>query len=374
MEKKKTPLYGAHSQLGAKLVDFAGWMMPLQYQGIKAEHLAVRNSAGLFDVSHMGRIIVEGEGALQAVQYWITNDASKLKEGQSLYTPICNPSGGIIDDCIVYKFKPDRFIIVVNAANRKKDYDWFIQNLPSELEEKVKIHSPEEGDQWALLALQGPKSRELLGKIASEEVESLQKNHFREISLGKVEGCIVASTGYTGEDGFEIFVPSESAEELWWTLLREGESFDLKPCGLGARDTLRLEMRYPLYGQDIDETTTPLEAGLGWTVKLQKGPFIGREALAEQKEKKPNKKIAGFTLLDKAIPRPGYQILDAEGRELGKVTSGGFSYCLNQPIGIGYVPPQYAKPDTQLFIRVRNRTVEAKVVKTPFYKRENGCR
>lgn len=356
------------------MVDFAGWDMPIQYTGIVAEHEVVRTQVGVFDVSHMGRVAVKGEGALAAIQHWITNDAAALQDAQSLYSPICTPSGGVVDDCLVYRLAENDYLIVVNASNREKDYNWFIENIPASAEGKVEVTHPGAGDKWALLALQGPNARKVLAKMCDLPVMEVAKNNLLHGTVGGVDDCMLACTGYTGEDGFEIFVPVEGSVAFWNQLLQDGEEFGIAPVGLGARDTLRMEMRYPLYGQDIDDTTTPIEAGLGWTVSLDKGEFIGREVLATQKQGKPPRRLISFLMKERGIPRMGYPIFDAEGQEeIGKVTSGGFSPSLKQPIGIGYVParPQYAKVGSTLHVEIRGKQVAIEVVKAPFYKHEN---
>lgn len=368
---QRTPLYACHQEAGARIVDFAGWEMPIQYKGIVAEHETVRQRVGVFDVSHMGRIEVTGPKALDTVQYWMTNDVSSLKDSRSLYSPICQPDGGIVDDCLVYRLAEEHFIVVVNASNRQKDYDWFCSHLPEGAECHVEITHPDAGDKWALLAVQGPQSRAVLSKMNSElPFADVKKNQVLFGSLGDTPDCILACTGYTGEDGFEIFVPTEHAVAFWNALLEAGQEEGIEPIGLGARDTLRMEMRYPLYGNDIDETTTPIEAGLSWAVKLEQGDFIGKEVLAEQKANKPPRRLVSFVMKERGIPRHGYTLWSAEGEELGKVTSGGFAPSLKAPIGIGYVPakPQFAKIGSALFVEIRGKKVPVEVVRAPFYR------
>ena len=368
---KRTPLYSCHVEHKARIVDFAGWEMPIQYQGIVAEHKAVREHVGVFDVSHMGRVEVKGSKALATIQPWITNDAAALQDGQSLYTPICYPNGGIVDDCLVYRLKEDHFIIVINASNRQKDYEWFCEHIPAENKADVELTTPEAGDKWGLLAVQGPKTRTLLGELTDTDVQSIPRNTVLNATVAGIDNCMLACTGYTGEDGFEIFVPTEKAAELWGALMDKGEAHSISPVGLGARDTLRMEMRYPLYGSDIDKDTTPIEAGLAWTVKLDKGDFIGREVIEAQVKSKPPRRLVGFKMLERGIPRHGYKILSQDGeQELGVVTSGGFSPSLQEAIGIGYVPakPHFAKVGSKLLIEVRKKHIPVQVVRTPFYQ------
>jgi aminomethyltransferase len=363
---RRTPFYQCHQSANAKIVEFAGWMMPMQYIGIKAEHLAVRRSIGVFDVSHMGRIEVSGQGALDSIQYWLTNDVSKLAINQAIYSPICKPDGGIVDDCLVYCVGSEQYILVINASNREKDYRWFMDHIPAHCKDKVQITHPDQGDRWGLLAIQGPLTRNLLSRLGSISLENVAKNDIVKATLCGIEDCILACTGYTGEDGFEVFVAAEKAVDLWHELMREGERDGITPCGLGARDTLRMEMKYPLYGNDIDDTTNPIEAGLGWTVKIDKGDFIGREVL----QNKPTRRLIGFEMDGRVIARHGCAILDQQAQVIGQVTSGGFAPSLERPIGIGYVPaqPQFAKPGSSLLIDIRGKHSAATVVSTPFYR------
>lgn len=365
-QARRTPLYEKHKAHHARIVDFAGWEMPIQYEGIVAEHNKVRQYAGLFDVSHMGRVEILGKGALTAIQHWITNDAARLSDGQSLYTPICYPSGGIVDDCLVYRLQEAHYIIVINASNRDKDFAWFQENIPAEAKADFVMKTPEDGDKWALIAIQGPQARSMLNALSTVDLTPLKHNQLTTTTLAGIAECMAACTGYTGEDGFEIFVPTQKATALWDALIDKGAA----PIGLGARDTLRMEMRYPLYGNDIDQTTNPIEAGLSWTVKPEKGPFLGRDAILEQIQNKPSRRLVGIQLTDRGVPRHGYKIFDADGQnEIGILTSGGFSPSLQQSIGIGYVPalPQYTKPGSSLTIDIRNKKLAAQVVKTPFY-------
>lgn len=372
-DDRRTPLYDEHLAAGARMVSFAGWQMPIQYKGIKAEHLTVRESVGIFDVSHMGRVEVTGAGALALVQHWIPNDAAALGDGHALYTPLCRPDGGIVDDCLVYRLEEARYLIVINGSNREKDYQWFVSNVPADLADSVSISHPDQGDVHALIAVQGPCARALLQRLTDSSLAEVTHNRILSATLAGIQECMLACTGYTGEDGFEVFVPAERAAELWRALLEEGAPEGIQPCGLGARDTLRLEMKYPLYGNDIDDTTTPVEAGLSWTIKPDKGDFLGREVLVQQLQGKPPRRLVGFVLEGRGVLRPGYPLLPAEGDEvIGEVTSGGFAPSLEQSIGVGYVPakPFYAKPGSLLHVEIRGRRLPVKVVKTPFHRKK----
>ncbi|HXF81365.1 MAG TPA: glycine cleavage system aminomethyltransferase GcvT, partial [bacterium] len=360
---RRTSLYAAHLRRGARLVAFGGWEMPVQYAGIVEEHRAVRTAAGLFDVSHMGEIEVEGPGALASVQRLITNDAARLAPGGAgLYSPMCLPDGGIVDDLTVFRLAEQRFLFVVNAATTAKDLAWIRAHTEGAT---VRDRSAE----IALLALQGPKAQAILAPLAGTALDALPYFHLREeVEVAGVRGCFISRTGYTGEDGFEIGCPWEAAPQVWEALLATGARDGLVPAGLGARDTLRLEAGYMLYGNDIDETTTPLEAPLAWTVKLDKGEFIGREALLRQKREGVRRRLVGFTMTERAVPRHGYPLLVGE-TVVGQVTSGTFAPWVNQGIGMGYVPPEHARPGTPLRVAIRLRRVPAVVVKLPFYKR-----
>ena len=360
-ELLRTPMFDEHERLGAKLVPFAGYSMPVQYPaGILEEHRAVRTSAALFDVSHMGEIDVTGPDALALVQLLTTNDASKTAVGQAQYTTMCREDGGTIDDCIVYRFD-DRYMIVVNASNREKDRDW-IEHHAQDLDVEVDDRSDDVG----LLALQGPKAQDILSRVTSDDLDSIAYYHFRE---GRVAGvpAVISRTGYTGEDGFELYVSASDAARVWRELLEAGAGDGLLPAGLGARDSLRLEMGYALYGNDLDEQHTPLEAGLGWVVKLDAGEFIGRAALVKLKEQGVREKLAGFVLKERGFPRHGYTVR-FEGEPAGEVTSGIHSPSLQQGIGLAYVPVEAAKPGTPLEVMIRDKGCAAEVVRTPFYK------
>lgn len=350
----RTPFYEIHKESGAKIVDFHGWKMPLEYSGIIDEHVNVRNYVGLFDVSHMGRCEIKGTNAVEVVQNLVTNDISKLNKNHGLYSPICNENGGIIDDVIIFKIKEDNFLIVVNASNREKDFRWISDHLKSANFENI-------SEQISLLALQGPLAQEALQKMVEADLTQLKPFDIIPLEIFGVK-CLVSRTGYTGEDGFEIFCDS-SKPEIWGKIIEGATGFNIKPIGLGARDTLRLEAGLMLYGNDIDETTTPFEAPLKWTVKLEKD-FVGKEALLN---KKPTKKLVGFEVKERRIARHGNQVLK-NGIGCGVVTSGSFSPTLKKSIGLCYVPTDVMM-DQLLEIEIGGKNYEAKVCSTRFYKR-----
>ncbi|MEM7434195.1 MAG: glycine cleavage system aminomethyltransferase GcvT [Myxococcota bacterium] len=359
---RETPLIEEHRALGARLVPFAGWRMPVQYAGVKQEHAAVRNQAGLFDVSHMGELFIEGGDALQAVDALITNDASQLDVGRAMYTVCCNDDGFILDDLIVYRLERDRVMVVCNASNRDK----IAAHFRSRLDPSVRFEDA--SDRMALLALQGPRAEAILRDLgAPPAVTDLDTFRVVEAKLDGVE-AIVARTGYTGEDGFEIFCASADAAPLWRALMRAGGTHGLAPVGLGARDTLRLEARLMLYGNDIDETTHPFEAGLGWVVKLDGAPFVGRDALVALKKAGLDRRLVGLEMTGRGIARHGYPIVTA-GRVVGTVTSGSPGPTVGRNIGLGYVPKGLSRVGTALGIEIRGKVVDAVVVRTPFYKR-----
>jgi aminomethyltransferase len=345
------------------MVPFGGWDMPVEYSGLIAEHNAVRTAAGLFDVSHMGQLEVEGEGALAFLQRVTSNDVAKLADGQAQYSSLPLPSGCPVDDVIVYRRSERRFLVVVNAANVEKDWSWLLAQSPS----ACGLHNLT--DQFALLALQGPKAEGILQGLTPIELSRVGFYRFAEGRVGGAE-AIVARTGYTGEDGFEIFAPPDAAPALWRAIVQAGRPHGLLPAGLGARDTLRLEARMMLYGSDMDETTTLVEAGLGWIVSLDgaKGDFNGRAVLAEQKTKGAPRKLAGFEMVERGIPRHGYPVL-LEGEAVSSVTSGTFAPFLHKGIGLAYLPTSRAAVGTDLAIDIRGRPTAARVVATPFYKR-----
>ena len=362
---RRTPLHDLHVAAGAKMVEFGGWHMPLQYRGILAEHRAVRAAVGLFDVSHMGEVAVRRAGAADAVQRLITNDASKLVDGGALYTVLCTPNGGIVDDCIVYRRAADDYLVIVNASNAAKDLAWIHRHVGTAAE------VVDESDETALIAVQGPAAVGLCGRVAGADLAAVKRFHFARVTMAGVP-CLAARTGYTGEDGFELACPAEGAAAVWSALLAEGAADGVQPIGLGARDTLRLEARLSLYGNDIDETTTPLEAGLGWVVKLDAGDFIGRDALVRQKAEGVRRTLVGFRIDGRGIARHGYPIVDRalEGDPaIGVVTSGTTGITVGGAIGLGYVPVDRSAPGTEITIDCRGKDVAAHVVKGPFYQR-----
>jgi aminomethyltransferase len=359
---KRTPLYEEHRKLAGKLIPFAGYEMPVQYAaGILAEHKAVRQRAGMFDVSHMGELEIRGRDPLGLVQYLTTNDASLIEVGQAQYSVICQEDGTAIDDCIVYRF-PEHYMVVVNASNQEEDRDWF-RKFAGRFGCEVLDRSQE----TALIALQGPAAAAILARITDVELDDLGYYHFLSAPVDR-RPAVISRTGYTGEDGFELYIAAEFVVPVWQCLLEAGAEDGLMPAGLGARDSLRLEMGYALYGNDIDRRHTPLEAGLGWVVKLDKaGGFIGRDALASQKEAGVRRRLVGFTLRERGFPRPGYEIR-WRGQPAGEVTSGIVSPTLGVGIGMAYVPTEAARPGTEIEVVVRDRPTAAEVVRPPFYK------
>ena len=366
---RKTPMHDEHVKLGAQMVPFAGWHMPVKYTGIVDEHKAVREACGLFDVSHMGRLQLDGEHAVAVVDYLVTNDIKKLGSHHAAYTCCCNEKGTILDDLIVYKVSDERVYVVCNASNRDK----IIPHFKKACEHHCEFQ--DRSDATALLALQGPKSFDLLAKLGDSgpKLRELKSFDFSDFDATKLAGtpCAVARTGYTAEDGVEIFVPANDAANLWRKILDAGKDLGVKPIGLGARDTLRLEGRLSLYGNDIDETTNPIEAGLGWVVKMDKGDFVGRAALEAVKSKPLPRKLVGFEMTGRGIARHGYPLRDLEGKEVGICTSGAPSPTLTKNIGLGYLPTAMTEIGTKFLVDCRGKNVEAVVVKTPFYKRKS---
>ena len=360
-ELKRTALNAVHRTAGAKMVDFCGWDMPVEYSGITREHLAVRTAAGLFDVSHMGEIEVRGPQALPLLQHVTCNDVCRLQDFQAQYSALMLPNGSAIDDCVVHRFAPDHFLICVNAANTDKDYAWVVQcnSLGAE------VHNV--SAQYSQIALQGPRAVEILARVADANPGDLKYYWFRPARCAGVEG-ILARTGYTGEDGFEFYFPPDSSAHLWKTLLAAGEADGLIPAGLGARNTLRLEAGYPLYGHELDVLTTLLEANLGWIAKLDKGDFLGRDVLLQQRKEGVPKKLIGFEMLDRAPARDAYPVW-IEGKPAGKVTSGSPAPFLRKNIGMAYIPTAYAEVGREIQIEVRGRLASARIVSMPFYKR-----
>jgi aminomethyltransferase len=361
---RRTSLYDEHVALGGRIVPFAGWEMPVQYSGIVDEHQAVRNAAGLFDVSHMGELRLRGEYSSHVVDYLVTNDAGRLADGQAMYTCACNERAVILDDLIVYRHTQDDWRIVCNASNRDKMARHFARAATDHCD------FDDESDETALVALQGPRAFEVLAATGDDgrRLGELKSFHFREAVVGGVP-CTAARTGYTGEDGVEIFCDWEDAPRLWRALIDAGRPLGLKPAGLGARDTLRLEARLSLYGNDIDETTNPIEAGLGWVVKVEKGDFIGRAALMEIKARPLPRKLVGFEVTGRGVARHGYPLRNPEGQEVGVCTSGSPGPTVGKNIGLGYVPSAMAEVGTRLLVDCRGKNVDAVVVQTPFYKR-----
>ncbi len=361
---QQTPLIQQHRASGGKLVDFAGWEMPVQYTGVVDEYHAVRSKAGLFDVSHMGRFIASGPGAAAFLQRMTTNDVNKLAVGQAQYSMVCNEQGGIKDDIFVYRLKPTEYLLCINAANREKIFTWLRQQSDRNflLEDR--------SAKLAQIAIQGPLSREILLALGAKEATGLKLHHASEIALGTIP-ALLARTGYTGELGYELYVAADCVGSLWDELLGQGRVAGLKPAGLGARDLLRLEMGYLLYGNDIGEDTTPLEAGVDWTVSFQKGEFVGNRPLLGQKEGGIARRFVGFELLEKAVPRHGFKILSSQPHPnpIGEVTSGNLSPLLQKGIGLGYVPVAQAEPGTLIQIDIRGKAVPGIIVKTPFYKK-----
>jgi aminomethyltransferase len=358
---KLTALNEVHKKAGAKMVEFAGYEMPIEYSGIKNEHLTVRNAVGVFDVSHMGEFWVKGPQALELVKKISSNDPSLLRPGQAQYTCFPNGKGGIVDDLLVYCFDAEKYLLVVNASNIQKDWEWV--NIQNEIEAKLENVS----DEISQLAVQGPDASKTLQKLTGINLQEIKFYSFVTGEMAGIDDVIISATGYTGAGGFELYCKNEVAEKLWNAVFEAGEEFGIKPVGLGARDTLRLEMGYCLYGNDIDDTTSPIEAGLGWITKFNNGrQFIDRDFLIMQKNEGVSRRLRGFILLEKGIPRHGYELVDSHGTAIGEVTSGTMSPVLNKGIGMGYVAREYAAFGTGIYIKIRNKTISAEIVKTPF--------
>ena len=358
---KKTVLYDTHQALGAKLIPFAGFDMPVRYSGDKEEHMAVRERAGLFDVSHMGEFFIQGPKALDLIQKISSNDASKLVPGKAQYACMPNLEGGIVDDLIVYKLEEEQYMLVVNASNIEKDWNWIVQS--NDMGAELVNHS----EAWSLLAVSGPSAESVVQALTDRDLSPMKTYTFWQGKFHQTDKALIATTGYTGERTFEIFIPNEDAEATWNALLEAGKPHGLIPTGLGARDTLRLEMGYMLYGNDITDETSPLEAGLGWITKFKKGPFNGSDILLKQKEDGIKRKLIAFELLERGIPRRDYPIIIQE-KEVGKVTSGGISPVLNKGIGMGYVPLEEAEVGNSLEIAVRSKRLKAQIIKPPFIR------
>lgn len=359
---KNTALTHVHESLGAKMVPFAGYNMPVQYEGVNAEHEIVRNGVGVFDVSHMGEFLLSGENALALIQKVTSNDASVLAIGRAQYSCLPNNDGGIVDDLIVYRMKENQYLLVVNASNIDKDWNWISSH--NDLGVDMKNIS----DDYSLLAIQGPKAVEAMQSLTSIDLSSIKYYHFEVAEFAGIEHVIISATGYTGSGGFEIYCKNSDAEQVWNKVFEAGKSFGIRPIGLAARDTLRLEMGFCLYGNDINDTTSPLEAGLGWITKFNK-EFTNSENLKKQKEEGVSKKLVGFEMIDRGIPRHDYEIVDADGNNIGIVTSGTQSPSMGIAIGMGYVKTEFAAVDSDIFILIRGKKIAAKVVKLPFYKK-----
>lgn len=358
---KRTPLYDRHEYHRGKIIDFGGWELPVQYTGIIQEHHTVRNKAGIFDVSHMGEIDIIGAGADDFVRHLVTNDIKKLQDHQIMYTLMCYPHGGIVDDLLVYRFSDDHFFLVVNASNVNKDYEWILSHAP----QGIKVTNVSE--QYAQLAVQGPKAEEIMQRISDHDLSQIRFFWFEpQVTLAGIE-CLVSRTGYTGEDGFEIYLKPQQASQLWEKIMQAGGE-DILPAGLGARDTLRFEAKLPLYGQEIDADITPLEAGLGFFVKLDSGDFIGRDALVKQKENGVERVLVEFEMIDKGIPRSHYPV-QKNGQDIGWVTSGAHSPTFNKSIGLALIKAQWNQAGEEIDIIIRNKPVKARITRGAFYKR-----
>lgn len=361
---KQTALAEVHKSLGAKMVPFAGFEMPVSYEGVNLEHETVRKGVGVFDVSHMGEFLIEGPNALSLIQKISSNDASKLTVGKAQYSCMPNEKGGIVDDLIIYRVKDEVYLLVVNASNIEKDW-----NHISKYNEGIGAEMRNISDAYSLLAIQGPMAVEAMQSLTSVDLSAIKFYNFVVGDFAGIEYVIISATGYTGSGGFEIYCKNEEVEQVWNKVFEAGAPYGIKPIGLAARDTLRLEMGYCLYGNDIDDSTSPIEAGLGWITKFTK-EFVNHEALAREKEEGPKRKLIAFELQERGIPRQGYPILDSSGNEIGKVTSGTMSPSLGIGIGLGYVPTSQATVDNTVQIQIRKKAVPAKIVKLPFYKAE----
>jgi len=358
---KNTALNDIHVALGAKMVPFAGYNMPVQYEGVNAEHETVRKDVGVFDVSHMGEFLITGENALALIQKVSSNDASKLTSGKAQYSCLPNATGGIVDDLIIYMMAEEKYLLVVNASNIEKDWNWISS------QNTVGAEMRDLSEDYSLLAIQGPKAIEAMQSLTPVDLSAIKFYTFEVAEFAGIENVIISATGYTGSGGFEIYCKNSEAEQIWKKVFEAGADFGIKPIGLAARDTLRLEMGYCLYGNDISDTTSPLEAGLGWVTKFTK-EFTNSENLAKQKEEGVKRKLIAFELIEKGIPRHDYIIADADGNEIGIVTSGTMSPSTKKAIGLGYVTTEFSKVDSEIYIQVRKKSIKAKVVKGPFYK------
>ena len=357
---KKTALFEKHHELGAKIVPFAGYEMPVQYKGVNIEHQTVRGNVGIFDVSHMGEFIISGPNALALIQKVSSNDASKLFPGRAQYAYLPNANGGVVDDLIIYMIDDEKYMLVVNASNIEKDWNWI-----SDHNENADMKNI--SDDMSLLAVQGPKAVDLLQELTDENLSEISFYHFKTMSFAGYDDIIVSATGYTGSGGFELYVPNEHAGKVWTKIFEKGKNYGLEPIGLAARDTLRLEMGYCLYGNDIDESTSPIQAGLGWVTKFTKS-FINDSSIKLEKENGVSRKLIGFELLERGIPRKDYEIVDENGNSIGVVTSGTMGPSVKKSIGLGYVETSFSKPGSKIYLSIRNKSISAEVVKLPFYK------
>ncbi len=360
---KNTALSATHEKLGAKMVPFAGYNMPVSYEGVNIEHETVRKGVGVFDVSHMGEFLIEGPNSLDLIQKVTSNDASKLTVGKAQYSCLPNETGGIVDDLIVYKVKEETYLLVVNASNIEKDW-----NHISKYNADYKAEMKDISENYSLLAIQGPKAVEAMQSITSVDLEQIRFYNFVVGDFAGIDHVIISATGYTGSGGFEIYCKNTEVKQVWDTVFEAGAAYGIKPIGLAARDTLRLEMGYCLYGNDINDETSPLEAGLSWITKLSKDNFVNKDGLARQKEEGVKRKLVAFELNERGIPRQGYAILDKDENEIGSVTSGTMSPSLGKGIGLGYVPTEFASPGSNLKIQIRKNSVGATIIKLPFYK------
>ncbi len=360
---KDTALSHVHNALGAKMVPFAGYNMPVSYEGVNAEHETVRKSVGVFDVSHMGEFLILGPKALALIQKVTSNDASKLVDGQAQYSYLPNDDGGIVDDLIVYRIEAEKWLLVVNASNIAKDWAWI------ESKNDVGAEMRDISENYSLLAIQGPKAVEAMQSLTSEDLSAIRFYTFKVSDFAGIDNVIISATGYTGSGGFEIYCKNSEVEQVWNKIMEAGADYGIKPIGLAARDTLRLEMGYCLYGNDIDDTTSPIEAGLGWVTKFTKD-FTNSENLKKEKEHGAENRLIAFELNDRGIPRQGYDIVDGSGKKIGRVTSGTMAPSVGKGIGLGYVPSIFKDPGTQIHIQIRKNAVPATVVKLPFYKGE----
>lgn len=359
---KNTALTNTHIALGAKMVPFAGYNMPVQYEGVNIEHETVRKAVGVFDVSHMGEFLIEGPHALELIQKVTSNDASKLTVGKAQYSCLPNNTGGIVDDLIVYRVKDETYLLVVNASNIEKDWNWISSK------NDVGATMRDLSEDYSLLAIQGPKAVEAMQSLSSHDLSEIKFYNFIVGDFAGIEHVIISATGYTGSGGFEIYCKNSEVKQIWDKVLEAGADYGIKPIGLAARDTLRLEMGYCLYGNDINDTTSPFEAGLGWITKFTK-EFTNSVALEEEKRRGPSRKLVAFELDERGIPRQGYDIVDSEGKKIGEVTSGTMSPSLGKGIGLGYVPPIFTDENSKIHIQIRKNAVPATVVKLPFYKK-----